>query len=389
MSPHLVRFLGLSGLFLNLLAGRESQAKILLPLDEPPALECNENDDGLTRESNPWDAWVDPYEQGAHAFLDQYGASGGLSIGAWRVPTSFDWWSRELTAGRRFRVADPERFVLLRRFTRPGRERFRPAALLWADRLAPERFRLLPQLSWLIRNDPPLDVGIGPGLGDEAPLGSGPLGQLTATHPLAAPAMKQSKCQPATRPRPIVVTSWGSDYDRLTLVDCDGNIDVDALDRISALARIVGQQRPELPLPDDPTPSSDWPEEWVPGVRLLHPRLLWILQRINQAFPKRTVHLLSGYRRDAKESSPHRAGRALDLAVRGVPKERLFAFCMSLPDVGCGYYPFHPFVHVDVRPFGSPKSYWVDQSQPGETSEYVDGWPGVIESGALAGAGSE
>lgn len=388
--PHqFVRFLGFSGLILSLLAARETQAKVLLPLGEPLPLACTEADEGLRRESNPWDTWVDPYEQGAHAFFDQYGASGGLSIGAWRVPTSFEWWSRELTAGRRFRVADPERFVLLKRFTRPGRERFGTAALLWADRLSPERFPLIPQLSWQVRSALPMGIDVISNLGEAVPTGAGPLGQLTAIHPLATPAMRQRKCLPASRPRPITVTSWGSDYDRLALVDCDGNIDVDALDRISVLARIAGQKRPDLPLPNEPMPSEEWPDEWVPGVRLLHPRLLWILQRINQAFPKHTVHLMSGYRRDAKESSPHRSGRALDLAVRGVSNERLFAFCMSLPEVGCGYYPFHPFVHVDVRPFGSRKTYWVDQSEPGEPSEYVDSWPGVIESGALASAGSE
>jgi len=175
----------------------------------------------------------------------------------------------------------------------------------------------------------------------------------------------------------------------LSLIDCDGNIDVDALDRISALARIGGQERPELPLPNEPNPPEGWPEEWVAGVRLIHPRLLWILQRIGETFPKHTIHIRSGYRRDASESSPHRMGRALDLSVRGVPNEQLFAFCMALGDVGCGYYPYHPFVHVDVRPFGSRKTYWVDDSQPGERSNYVDSWPNVIASGALIGAGSD
>ncbi|HEY5960457.1 MAG TPA: DUF882 domain-containing protein, partial [Polyangiaceae bacterium] len=145
-------------------------------------------------------------------------------------------------------------------------------------------------------------------------------------------------------------------------------------------------RRPELPLPDAPAASDEWPDEWVEGVRLLHPRLLWILQRLGEAFPKRTIHLMSGYRRDARDSSPHRQGRALDIAVRGLSNEQLFAYCMALRDVGCGYYPHHPFVHFDVRPFGSPSTYWVDASMPGERSKYVDGWPGVIESGALVSA---
>jgi hypothetical protein len=62
---------------------------------------------------------------------------------------------------------------------------------------------------------------------------------------------------------------------------------------------------------------------------------------------------------------------------------------MTLKDVGCGYYPFHPFVHIDVRPATPKPVYWVDTSLPGEPSKYVDSWPYVVESGALAGAGSE
>lgn len=326
--------------------------------------------------SSPLDAWLSPYLAASpDAFWDRYLASSELYVGLARMPNSFDWWSRELSAGKRFRFADPHRFVLLSRYAKPGRERHRPAARLWAARLAPERFPLLPELTW---RPQPMELDVA-----ESPL------ELASIAPAPTPAMKQRKCAARTQPLPVVVTSWGSDYDRLPLIDCDGNIEVDALDRISALARIMGQKRPELPLPDAPSPPEAWPEEWVDGVRLLHPRLLWILQRIGQAFPKHTVHLMSGYRRDTRETSPHRMGRALDISVRGVSKERLFAFCMTLGDVGCGYYPHHPFVHVDVRPFGTPKLYWVDASQPGQRSQYVDNWPGVVENGALAGANSE
>lgn len=375
MVANFARHTALSSLLVSFLVSPSAESRIALPLDEPMPLECSEASEELERASTPLDTWLTPYDEITHAFFDRYGASGGLSVGTWRVPTSFDWWSRDLTAGRRFRFADPRRFVLLARYTQTGRARFRPAAPLWSAQFAPERFSLVPQLSW------PLGTGMS--------FGANPVGQLTATAPFAAPAMKQQKCKPWARPVPIVLTSWGTDYDRLSLVDCDGNIDVDALDRVSALARIVGQKRPELPLPNEPNPPDAWPDEWVAGVRLLHPRLLWILQRIGEAFPKHTIHILSGYRRDARESSPHRMGRALDLSVHGVPREQLFAFCMALADVGCGFYPYHPFVHVDVRPFGSRKTYWVDESQPGERSQYVDSWPDVIESGALVGAGSE
>jgi hypothetical protein len=144
-----------------------------------------------------------------------------------------------------------------------------------------------------------------------------------------------------------------------------------------------------LPLPI--TPLSDPPEmdEWVTGVHLLHPRLLAELQRIALAFPARSIVLYSGYRRDARASSPHRRARAVDIEVSGVAKERLFALCRTLRDTGCGYYPHQPFVHVDVRSPSEGSVYWVDIAEPGHPSFYVDSWPGVITGGALEPPGAE
>jgi hypothetical protein len=90
---------------------------------------------------------------------------------------------------------------------------------------------------------------------------------------------------------------------------------------------------------------------------------------------------MSGYRTDG-HSGLHGKGRALDLYVRGVTNEDLFAVCRTLRDAGCGYYPYNNFIHLDVRPFGTGRVAWVDVSQPGEKSEYVDGWPGVLASGS-------
>jgi hypothetical protein len=371
-----VRSLTISCLLVGLLAARAGEGRLLLHLPSHCPSESSGTVAGFDQASSTLDAWLNPYGSHTHDGCgESCGISSDLSLGAARMPTNLDWWSNELSAGWRYRFADPRRFVLLRRYTRPGRERTRPAAALWSTRLDPERFPIVPELAWGLQPDTEVDTQVA--------------AWLTAVPPIAAPAMKQRKCPAWARPQKVVVTSWGSDYDRLSLIDCDGNIDVDALDRISSLARIIGQTRPDLPLPNEPNPPEEWPDEWVAGVRLLHPRLLWILQRIGEAFPRRTIHIISGYRRDARDSSPHRNGRALDLFIRGLPKEQLFAYCMTLGDVGCGYYPYHPFVHVDVRPFGSPKIYWVDASKPGEHSNYVDGWPGVIDSGALVGAESD
>ena len=105
------------------------------------------------------------------------------------------------------------------------------------------------------------------------------------------------------------------------------------------------------------------------------------MQQVAQAFPRRAIILFSGYRDG--HSGLHQQGRALDLAVHGVPNSELFAVCKSLRDVGCGYYPENKFIHVDVRPYATGHVLWVDASRPGTPSRYVDGWPGVAEPGEV------
>jgi hypothetical protein len=114
------------------------------------------------------------------------------------------------------------------------------------------------------------------------------------------------------------------------------------------------------------------------------------LQRIADAFPWRTIYIFSGYRPAPKGAKPgghhslHGEARAMDISVSGVPNEALFSICRKLDDIGCGFYPNSKFVHVDIRRPGTGHAYWIDISSPGEPSRYVDGWPGVVEGGALA-----
>jgi uncharacterized protein YcbK (DUF882 family) len=122
----------------------------------------------------------------------------------------------------------------------------------------------------------------------------------------------------------------------------------------------------------------------------MHPRLLWALQKLADAFPWKAVYIYSGYRPSAEvhdgsgHMSLHAQGRAIDIAFYGVDNADLFKACRELKDVGCGYYPHTPFVHVDVRRAATGQAFWVDASKPGEPAEYVDSWPGVVESGALS-----
>ncbi|MBK8252871.1 MAG: DUF882 domain-containing protein [Polyangiaceae bacterium] len=192
------------------------------------------------------------------------------------------------------------------------------------------------------------------------------------------------------RRRPVIFVTFGGESERVSLVRCNGSIEPGAVDRLSILARPPSVPDPGV-LPDEPDPAA-WEAsgEWLPSVKLLHPRLLWALQKVADAFPYRAIYVYSGYRphRDKPGAQGHHSmhgeGRAMDIQIHGVRNESLFQFCRKLDDVGCGYYQNSKFVHVDVRKPGTGHAFWVDISGPGEPSHYVDSWPGVVESGALA-----
>ncbi len=192
------------------------------------------------------------------------------------------------------------------------------------------------------------------------------------------------------RRRPVAFVRLGGQSDRFALVRCNGAVEPGAVERLSIAARPPNAPDPGE-LPDEPDPEA-WEKggEWMPQVKLVHPRLVWLLQKIADAFPHRAISIYSGYRPHREKAggqghhSLHGDGRAMDIQVYGIRNESLFQFCRKLDDVGCGYYPNSKFVHVDVRKPGTGHAFWVDVSGPGEPPRYVDAWPGVVESGALA-----
>jgi hypothetical protein len=191
--------------------------------------------------------------------------------------------------------------------------------------------------------------------------------------------------------RPVTMMRYGRETDSFELVRCDGSIAPGALDRLSLIARPTGVDRPGELLPDEPDWSADH-GEWLRGVRLMHPRLLWVLQAVAHAFPHRAIYVVSGYRPAPSPPPPgtrasyHWEGRALDISVLGASNDEVFKVCHSLDDVGCGFYPNKSFVHLDVRRYGDGRVFWIDASHPGERTKYVDSWPGVVERGAMAWA---
>ena len=209
----------------------------------------------------------------------------------------------------------------------------------------------------------------------------------------AASANPPLSPQPWCRRRPVTFVRYGGETDTFALVACDGRVAPEALDRLSLMARPPEVPRPGELLPDEPDDAAWARGEWIDSVRPVNARLLWLLQRIADAFPRRVIYVFSGYRpkgsgNDSMERaksmhSMHGEARAMDISVYGIRNEDLFRFCRTLDDVGCGYYPHSKFVHVDVRKPRTGHAFWVDASGPGQPSQYVDSWPGVVESGAM------
>jgi hypothetical protein len=86
------------------------------------------------------------------------------------------------------------------------------------------------------------------------------------------------------------------------------------------------------------------------------------------------IQVISGYR-PSSAGSYHASGRAIDFRIEGTKAEDVIAFCKTLDDTGCGYYPNSSFVHVDVRDPGTGHVAWIDASGPGEAPKYVSSWP--------------
>jgi uncharacterized protein YcbK (DUF882 family) len=88
-------------------------------------------------------------------------------------------------------------------------------------------------------------------------------------------------------------------------------------------------------------------------VRPIHPNTLAMLAEVAQRYPGHTIEIVSGYRasREERKTSPHLAGRAIDLRVRGVKTTDVRDWLWSTHShVGIGFYPHHDYLHMDTRP---------------------------------------
>lgn len=295
------------------------------------------------------------------------------------------WLGAGALGGRTWRLSAEPWLQWLERYVEPHRNHTPEWRSLYRGAYGPAQRRWVPELNWSLAACEPKETEPPPSAPWLVSLELRPLrppgtsavslaGLLALPEPEAVPVVRARYCNPAKAPKPVRFFRTAGETDRFALLDCEGGVSADALDRLSVLARPAGAPRPPLPLPIDPVASGG---EWVSEVRLLDPRLLWVLSKIAESFPGQPIELVSGYRR-ADHGGQHRKGQALDISLPGVDKDALFAVCRKLHDTGCGYYPESHFVHLDVRPHGSGHVAWVDASSPGEPARYVDGWPGVL-----------
>ncbi|MBX7192198.1 MAG: DUF882 domain-containing protein [Sandaracinaceae bacterium] len=199
---------------------------------------------------------------------------------------------------------------------------------------------------------------------------------LTATHTAASTAGSISCPPPPVR---FVRTTDGSrDASLLHLTDCQGQPSAEDLLELSILARPRTAERPTA---RDLAAHAGDPEYFASEIRRLDPGLLVRLRAIADRFPGHDIEITSGYRPDARETSRHRTGHALDLRVVGASLEEVHAFALGFDDSGVGLYPTSEFLHVDVRP---RVTRWVDLAGPGEPANMVEVVTGRDGSAASA-----
>ena len=191
---------------------------------------------------------------------------------------------------------------------------------------------------------------------------------------------KPAKAPPCAK-APIEIIR-GPEIDTFALTKCDGTLAPLALEHLSVLVRPGGAARPVAPIAELAKKKG---AELAAGVHRVDERLAMRLQALADHFGKAgapvKLSVVSGYR-PTSIGSMHATGRAIDFRLEGAKNEDVVAFCRTLTDTGCGFYPNSSFVHLDVRDPGAGHVSWIDASGPGETPRYVSTWPPHVASTA-------
>lgn len=175
--------------------------------------------------------------------------------------------------------------------------------------------------------------------------------------------------------RAAVVIAGSNEEVSLPLAKCDGSLAPFVVEQVSILARPASAQKPAQSVVEL---AKHHGESLAPGVRRVDPRLVERLAKVAEHFQKANrplkLTVISGYRPNSA-GSYHASARAIDFRVDGVKNTELVAFCKTLDDTGCGFYPNSSFIHMDVRERGAGHVSWIDASGPGESAQYVAAWP--------------
>jgi len=172
-----------------------------------------------------------------------------------------------------------------------------------------------------------------------------------SSHAASTPPATAKACTRA----PVEIVA-GSESAKMSLARCDGGAVPASVVQLSTLARPAAATK----------------------ARKLDPRVAERLAIVVDHFRKDgqlpRVVLVPG-NKPRTSGSMHATGRAIDFKIEGVQNEEIVAFCKTMTDTGCGFYPTAGFVHVDVRDRGVGHVAWIDVSKPGETPKYVSSWP--------------
>ncbi len=167
----------------------------------------------------------------------------------------------------------------------------------------------------------------------------------------------------------------GPEIEKFALTKCDGTLAPLAVEHLSILIRPGSAARPIAPVADLAKKKG---AELAQGIHRIDERLATRIQSLADHFAKPGTPLklsvVSGMR-PTSIGSMHATGRAIDFRIEGTKNEDVIAFCKTLTDTGCGFYPNSSFVHVDVRDPGAGHVSWIDASGPGESPRYVTAWP--------------
>lgn len=209
---------------------------------------------------------------------------------------------------------------------------------------------------------------------EQAPPSSRPHGEEDGSKAKQAAAKQTKPCANA----PVEITR-GVEIESFPLTTCEGGLAPMAVEHLSILVRPGTAARPTAPLEELAKKNG---ADLAKGIKRVDPGLVKRLQAFADHFGKRgervKLAVVSGYR-PASVGSLHQTGRAMDFRIDGVTNEALVAYCRTLEDTGCGYYPNSSFVHVDVRDPGAGHVSWIDASGPGEPPRYVSAWPPPAE----------